>query len=73
MHPDTPTMIGWTIGGKMLHKPSALKVTYLSATPALSGLTLESHGIWVNALDSNHPWSSYECLTHYQDEDFHAH
>ena len=41
VHPDTPTMIGWTIGGRVQWKSSARKITHPSTNLALDGLTLE--------------------------------
>ena len=39
--PDTPTMIGWIMGGRVHQKSSARKVTCPSIVLALGGLTLE--------------------------------
>ena len=59
VHMDTPTIIGWTIGGKVHHESSATKVTQPkdhwkvtnpSTTPALGNLTQSSYGIQVKAL-----------------------
>ena len=44
-------MIGWTIGGRVNHKESARKVTYMTSTiPALKCLVSEVRGIWVKGL-----------------------
>ena len=37
VHLDTPTMIGWTIGGRVHQKSSARKVTHLSTISILGG------------------------------------
>ena len=41
LHPDTPTMIGWIIYGRVQWKSSARKVTHPSTFLALGGLTSE--------------------------------
>ena len=41
VHPDTPTMIGWTTGGRVHQKSSALKVAHPSTILSLCSLTLE--------------------------------
>ena len=38
-HPDTPTMIVWTISGRKHRISSPRKVTYPCTIPALDGLT----------------------------------
>ena len=59
VHLDTPTMIGWTIGGRVHHESSAKKVTqskdhwkvtHASTILALGSLTWSSYGIRVKAL-----------------------
>ena len=55
VHPDTPTMIGWIMGGRVHQKASARNVTHLSTILALWGLTSGSHGIRVKALGLSHP------------------
>ena len=41
IHLDTPTTIGWTIGGRVHQKSSVGKVNHPSTIMALGGLTLE--------------------------------
>ena len=41
IHADTPTIIGWTIGGRVHQKPSARKVIHLRNILALRDLTME--------------------------------
>jgi hypothetical protein len=46
--------------GRVHRISSAMILTYISIIPALGGVTLEFHGIWVEALGSSHPfWLSY--------------
>jgi hypothetical protein len=41
VHPDIPTMIRWTIDGRVHRKSSARKVNHPSTIPALGGFTVE--------------------------------
>ena len=52
VHMGIPTMIGWTRGGMVHRKLSAMKVTHPSTLPALGSLTSEFHGIQLKALCS---------------------
>ena len=53
VHPNTPTMIKWTIGGSVNWKSSARKVTHLSTILAFSGLINPGDP---NGIQVKRPW-----------------